>query len=168
MYKDAILSENKRYRYMLTRIWDESKPMVMWVMLNPSTADASNDDPTIRKCIAFAKSWGYGGIYVGNLFAFRATNPKRLLQITEPIGAENEEYIRMYAEKVDKVICAWGNPVIIDRIWQPVLRKVLTFEHTKLHYLALCKDGETPKHPLYLNSKLVPVAFLKKEVGGGI
>ena len=156
MYKDAIISEDKRYRYMLTRVWDETKPMVMWVMLNPSTADANNDDPTIRKCIAFAKSWGYGGIYVANLFGFRATNPRRLLQTEAPIGAMNEEYLRTYAEKVDKVICAWGNVAILERLPHVRPMAVLGFAREKLHCLGLCKNGETPKHPLYLHSSLTP------------
>ena len=76
---NAELSICKKYRYSLTRIWDEDKPNVMFVMLNPSTADEKNDDPTIRRCINFAKDFGAGGIYVVNLFPLRATNPNELL-----------------------------------------------------------------------------------------
>lgn len=76
MNTNAILSEDRKYRYVLSRIWDESKPMVMIIGLNPSTADETKNDPTIIRCIDFAKSWGYGGVYMLNLFAFRATLPK--------------------------------------------------------------------------------------------
>lgn len=75
MKKDAILSQDRKYRYVLSRIWDESKPMVVIIGLNPSTADEKDDDNTITKCINFAKQWGYGGLYMLNLFAFRATSP---------------------------------------------------------------------------------------------
>ncbi|MDB5297796.1 MAG: hypothetical protein JWO31_3779 [Phycisphaerales bacterium] len=73
----AVLSPCERYRYVLHRWWDESKPAVCWLMLNPSTADAATDDPTIRKCCGFARAWGAGGIAVVNLFALRATDPRR-------------------------------------------------------------------------------------------
>jgi hypothetical protein len=78
MKKDAKLSDDKLYRYQLSRIWDETKPKVLFIMLNPSTADADVDDPTIRRVINFAKSWNYGGVYVVNLYAFRSTDPKGL------------------------------------------------------------------------------------------
>ena len=90
MKKDAILSEDRKYRYVLSRIWDESKSMVMIIGLNPSTADETIDDPTIVRCIDFAKNWGYGGIYMLNLFAFRATLPKDMFSVENPIGDEND------------------------------------------------------------------------------
>lgn len=73
MIKDAILSEDRKYRYILSRTWDETKPTVLFIGLNPSTADEKTDDPTIRKCINYAKCWGYGKILMANLFAFRST-----------------------------------------------------------------------------------------------
>lgn len=99
MIKSAIISECGKYRYSLSRIWDENKANVLFIMLNPSTADGDVDDPTIRRCIGFAKSWGYGGIYVGNLFAYRATDPKELLKVENPIGFENIHHLMdMYNE----------------------------------------------------------------------
>lgn len=89
MEKTAIISEDEKYRYQLSRCWDETKPRILFIMLNPSTADANIDDPTIRRVISFAKSWGYGGVYVGNLFAFRSTDPKGLKQIADPVGENN-------------------------------------------------------------------------------
>jgi hypothetical protein len=75
MIKDAVVSDNQLYLYQLTRIWDTSLPMVMFICLNPSTADHDNDDPTILKCIKYASNCGYGGLMMGNLFAYRATEP---------------------------------------------------------------------------------------------
>jgi hypothetical protein len=78
MNNAAIISEDNQYRYQLLRVWDETLPRILFIMMNPSTADATKDDPIIRRVISFAKSWGYGGVYVGNLFAFRSTDHTRL------------------------------------------------------------------------------------------
>lgn len=152
----AVISDCGKYRYSLTRIWDESKPKVMFIMLNPSTADGIKDDPTIRRCIGFAKSWGFGGLYVCNLFAFRSTNPKELLNTDNPFGDKNIWHTRQLLDKVEKVICAWGNEKIVDKI----CGKGNSFEniyyaYDKLHFIELSKFG-TPKHPLYLKSELKP------------
>ena len=109
MKKSAILSKDRKYRYVLSRSWDDSKQTVMIIGLNPSTADETNDDPTITRCINFAKYWGYGGVHILNLFAFRATQPDDMFDEHEPIGVDNNKYLQNYAEKCDKVICAWGN-----------------------------------------------------------
>ena len=81
--RGATFSKCKIYRYRLWRIWDAKKPTVLFIMLNPSTAGSTMDDPTIKRCIGFAKSWGYGGLYVGNLFAYRSTQPKGLLKLND-------------------------------------------------------------------------------------
>lgn len=86
MKSEAILSVDRKYRYVLTRTWDETLPNIMFVGLNPSTADETTDDPTIRRCINFAKSWGYGGLYMVNLFAYRSTNPNNIRIVDNPIG----------------------------------------------------------------------------------
>lgn len=99
MDKGAIISGCGKYRYSLWRTWDKKLPKVMFIMLNPSTADAYEDDPTIRRCINFAKSWGYGGIVVGNLFAYRATNPKKLILIDDPSGSANHHYLTHMIER---------------------------------------------------------------------
>jgi hypothetical protein len=155
----AVISECGNYRYSLTRIWDHSKPKVMFIMLNPSTADANNDDPTIRRCICFAKSWGFGGLYVCNLFAFRATKPTDLLEADNPFGDQNIWHIRKLSNEVDTIVCAWGNKLILNKILKnqnPY--KLLDFAWQKLHYLELSKD-ETPKHPLYLRGDISPTRF---------
>ncbi len=160
IYNTAEISGCKKYRYSLTRVWDGDKPRVLFIMLNPSTADADNDDPTIRRCIGFAKNWGYGGVYVVNLFALRATNPKDLLKAPFVVGVENEKWIRRMSCIADLVVCAWGNGAIVDKLqkrldhtWKP-----LSWISKPLHYIELSKDG-TPKHPLYLRKNLLPKPY---------
>jgi len=148
--KDAILSEDRKYRYVLSRIWDKSKPMVMIIGLNPSTADETEDDPTIRRCINFADSWGYGGVYMLNLFAFRATQPTDMFKAINPIGSQNDKYINDYAKRVDKVICAWGNDGNYKNRSSDITKQL-----DNLFYLKMNKTGE-PAHPLYLKSDLIP------------
>jgi hypothetical protein len=157
MISEAIISDCGTYRYSLTRIWDEKLPKVMFVMLNPSTADSGKDDPTIRRCIGFAKSWGYGGLYVCNLFAYRATNPKELLNADNPFGNDNSLHIKNIANETETIICAWGNKPILHKVLKnknPY--KLLGLESSKLYYLQFSKDN-VPKHPLYLNSNLQPI-----------
>lgn len=154
MIKKAFISGCNNYRYALDRIWDDTKPKIMFLMLNPSTADDSNDDPTIRRCIGFAKSWGYGGLHVGNLFAYRSTEPKNLLIAIDPIGEENKHYLNLMAGQCDKVVCAWGNSGIVKKLGHKFGTEYKPLkEITNLHYIDLCNDG-TPKHPLYLKSDL--------------
>lgn len=149
MKKSAIVSKDKMYRYELSRSWDSEKPYVMFIMLNPSTADASKDDPTIRRCINFAKSWDYGGIFVGNLYAYRTTHPKELKQIANPCGSENITHLISMARRSAIVVCAWGNnkgiPQNITKI----------FYYKRLYYIEKSVNG-TPKHPLYLKGNLMP------------
>lgn len=154
MIKDAVISNCGDYRYALWRIWDSKLPKVMFIMLNPSTADANEDDPTIRRCINFARAWGYGGLYVGNIYAYRATNPKDLAFNGYLIGEHNSKSLLYMAEKCDKIICAWGNN--INRLENPIHILKSMGIGDKLHYLRLAKTGQ-PCHPLYLPSDLVPI-----------
>lgn len=149
MDKGAIISECGKYRYQLWRIWDDTKPKVLFIMHNPSTADANEDDPTIRRCIGFAKRWGYGGIYVGNLFAFRATDPKDLLNkpFEEIAPIMNFKYTKELVAKCSLHILAYGNPIVGDATPE--------FFDDWWHYLKLTKTGN-PCHPLYLKSDLIP------------
>ncbi|CAA6827015.1 MAG: Unknown protein [uncultured Sulfurovum sp.] len=150
MQKNAILSEDREYRYILSRIWDKTKPMVMIIGLNPSTADETEDDPTIGRCISFSKSWGYGGVYMLNLFAFRATEPKDMFKALNPVGSENDNFIEIYSKKVDKIICAWGNDGVYKNRSYHIRKKF-----NNLFYLKMNQTGE-PSHPLYLKSDLLP------------
>jgi hypothetical protein len=107
MRRNAMLSDDGKYRFALTREWDADKPTLVFVMLNPSTADAYTDDATIRTCIALAKRWGYGGLCVVNLYALRATDPAALLAAADPVGKNNDIAISAAASGRD-VIVAWG------------------------------------------------------------
>jgi hypothetical protein len=153
-FKGAIISDCGKYRFQLWRIWDAAKPKILWIMHNPSTADDELDDPTIHRVITFSKSWGYGGIYVGNLFPYRATNPKELKNkpIEEIAPIENFKHIREMVRKCDFHILAYGNPVVPDT--EPELFDVYW------HYLKLTVSGN-PHHPLYLKGDLQPKPMVK-------
>ena len=148
MEKGAVISKCQNYRYALWRTWDSSKPIITFVGLNPSTADHECDDPTIKRCINFAKSWGAGGIYMVNLFAYRATRPEDMIQQDDPIGAENDHYLQVVLEKSEKIIACWGN----WGIHQSRSDRVKNLLLEKLYYFELNKTGE-PKHPLYVHAE---------------
>lgn len=157
--RSAEISECGKYRYTLTRIWDNDKPKCMFIMLNPSKADATEDDATIRRCIGFAADWGFGGIYVCNLFAYRSTNPKELLSVDNPFGDKNIWHIAQIQEKVETVVLAWGNEPIVDKFFTRVGKRpmdTLPIPLRKFHYLKLTKGG-TCSHPLYLPKGLKPI-----------
>ena len=110
MQKTATFSPDRKYRYTLHRIWNESKPLLAFIMCNPSTADENILDPTVTRCFNFAGKWGeYGGLVVGNIFALRSTDPKGLLKDSDPIGPDNNNALRDIAEQAGKIIVAWGS-----------------------------------------------------------
>ncbi|HEM4287187.1 TPA: DUF1643 domain-containing protein [Streptococcus suis] len=146
MKTDAVLSNDRKYRYVLTREWDENLPKVMFIGLNPSTADEIKDDPTIRRCISFAKEWGYGGFYMVNLFAFRSKNPSDLWREENPIGIENDDYIKQYVKLSDKVVGCWGEMGSYLNRSKKVLELL-----DDVYCLIINKSGE-PKHPLYIKA----------------
>ncbi|MBW4441405.1 MAG: DUF1643 domain-containing protein [Plectolyngbya sp. WJT66-NPBG17] len=151
----TIFDSSGAYRYALWRSWN-SDPRIGFVMLNPNQADAELNDPTIRRCIGFAKSWGFGGLEVVNLFAYRAKTPQLLKQAAEPIGIENDRYLLTLAERVDLIILAWGN---WGGLWQRD-REVLPYFQTENSYsLGVTKLGH-PKHPLYLRRDIDRVPWI--------
>lgn len=157
----AVFSEDRMYRYMLTRQWDNTKPYVAFVGLNPSIADENLDDPTIRRCIGYAKAWGMGGIIMVNLFAFRATDPKDMKAAKDPIGPENNRYLRNVIRDAHTVVAAWGNHgTYMGR--GATVKKMYEAEqfagYIHLTCLELSKNG-SPKHPLYLKKDLVPFSY---------
>lgn len=149
MIKDAVISDCGKYRYVLTRIWDTSKPVLLWCMLNPSTADASVDDPTIRKCVGFAKRWGYGGIVVVNLFAYRATKPGELATAgCDVVGPHNDVVIIRLSHLFDAIVAAWGVNGDIMRRDEHVLR---LWQRERLMHKVFCltmTHSGYPRHPL--------------------
>lgn len=153
MKTGAELSDCGKYRHKLWRIWDETKPFVLWIMHNPSTADAEKDDPTIRRCVAFAKAWGYGGIYVGNLFPYRAADPKKIKEVgfLKATTVENWQHLRDMANLCKLNILAHGDPIIEP----PAVRSLLS----GCNYLKMTKAGN-PCHPLYLKSTLKPIPLI--------
>jgi len=144
VYKTAYLSECGTYRYELRRVWDHDKPLVAFCGLNPSTADADKDDPTIRRCIGFAKNWGHGGIVMVNLFAYRATNPQDMKQADDPIGPENDLFLQDTLHECQKRIACWGvHGSHLER------NLVVATMLSPMQCLGVTKHGH-PKHPLYL------------------
>lgn len=155
----ATFSADRVYRYRLSRIWRDDKPALMWLMLNPSTADESRDDPTIRRCIGYSMNWGFGGAIIHNLFAYRSTIPMELVSVwcTDPVGIENDAAISADAARC-KVVCAWGNNVIKLKLTSRLesIRRVL--DGADLYYVKLTKSRQ-PQHPLYLHSRLTLQPF---------
>ena len=151
---------NKCYRYRLKRTWDETKPHAMFIMMNPSTADLKVNDRSVAKCTRFARTWGsYGGIYVGNTFAYRATNKKRLSAIADPIDPENDKHLIEMAKLAGIVIFAYGKPG--HRRLQAQgqrIAKMLIDKGVKPYVLKLSKNG-TACHPLYLRKTSKPVVW---------
>lgn len=154
----ALISSCGTYRYELWRVWNKALPEVVFIMLNPSTADAESDDPTVRRCRGFAKAWGYGSIRIVNLFALRSPNPMALLQHRDPVGPENNDHIARVcrAAGVSLIVAAWGahGPPKI-----PPLIRDLAGKHA-ISCLGVNKGG-SPKHPLYCRSDLRPVPYLE-------
>ncbi|MCJ8299621.1 MAG: DUF1643 domain-containing protein [Pseudomonadales bacterium] len=153
MKSAAEFSACRKYRYVLWRTWDETLPLVMIIGLNPSTADAVNNDPTITRCINFAKTWGYGGLCMTNLFAYRATDPQVMKAQTEPIGVDNDFWLKKLAKDADKVIAAWGNN-------GSYLNRSASVSNmfSNLYCIGVNKSGE-PEHPLYIKADRRPIRF---------
>ena len=106
--RDAVFDARGRYRYSLTRRWEGGRGRVAMILLNPSTADARRDDPTLRRCIGFARGWGFQTLEVVNLFAFRTPHPARLRQARFPIGPENDAHLLRAVGEAERVVLAWG------------------------------------------------------------
>jgi hypothetical protein len=148
----ARFSEDGKYRYLLWRVWDESKPCIMFIGLNPSTATAAMDDPTIRRVKGFAKSWGYGGVYMANLFAFISPYPKDLLTVADPIK-DNDIWLKSTALNCKDILFAWGSFPEAEKRAAEVIEM---FPNAVC--LGLNKNG-TPKHPLYIKANQQQINF---------
>lgn len=144
MLRSAAFSPCRRFRYSLSRVWNPEAPTVMFVGLNPSTADEREDDPTVRRCIGFARRWNCGGLILVNLFAYRSSHPASLFKADDPIGPANDTYILASARAAGRTVLAWGTKgYFLDRD-QHVLSLL-----PAAHCLGITKEGH-PKHPLYL------------------
>jgi len=154
--RKTILSDDRKYRYVLWREWScspENRSYAMFIGLNPSTADETQDDPTIRRCAAFAKSWGYGALCMTNLFAFRATQPNAMTVEKSPVGPDNDAWLLECAKHAGVIVAAWG--AYGRHLSQSAhLRGMLG---TVLSYLR--QGMKEPCHPLYLPGNLVPISY---------
>lgn len=153
----AELSLCRTYRYVLWRVWDIEKPPLVFVLLNPSTADEIEGDPTISRCMRRAIALGCGSLWVVNLFAYRSTKRAVLKTLPDPVGPKNDEFILSAARKAGQVVCGWGNDGKLLGRDQAVLG-MLRSNGVKTMALAVNDDG-TPGHPLYLPYTLRPVEF---------
>lgn len=149
----AVFSPCQRYRYELRRWWGVGAD-IAWIMLNPSTATAETDDPTIRKITKFSKDWGFGGLLVGNLYAWRATDPDVLPTIEEPVGIDNDRHLIRIADEALVIMCAWGTNADPDRAAHVI--RLLKATGKPLHCLGRNTDG-SPCHPLYKPGHLKPI-----------
>jgi hypothetical protein len=160
---DCIFSDDRRYRYVLRHTFDHNRTngTVNFIMLNPSTADEKQLDPTLRRCKGFADDWDYGSFVVTNLFAFRATDPQDMKREPKPIGYENDYHILRQASLASEVVLGWGahgsyagrGAYVLD-----LLRRNIKYtDH--IYHLGLTGAGE-PRHPLYLPKDAVRVRAL--------
>lgn len=154
-YGNGSADETAAYRYDLIREWDDGRGSVVFVMLNPSTATAKTNDPTVRRCCGFARAWGFGQLRVVNLFALRSTDPRALYTHAEPTGDPyNLKAIVTAAKGSSLVVCAWGQRGRWMARGARVLRE-LRAANVVPHALAISRDG-TPMHPLYLRGDSLP------------
>lgn len=157
--KSALISPCGTWRYRLTRVWS-SAPLLPFVMLNPSIADADIDDPTIRRCMSFARRESAGGIMVVNLYGLRATDPKHLKRASNPIGPDNDFHIRELAAGAfhtsNRIVCAWGVNAAPAR--SANMTAMIKGAGSGTVCLGKTKTGE-PKHPLYVRGDQPLVAF---------
>ena len=152
----AVFDASGRYRYSLWREWSAYHPRIVFILLNPSTANEERNDPTIRRCIGFARAWKFGSVEVVNLFAHRATDARELLKIDDPVGVENDLFLKQAVERCSTVVVGWGSKgSLLGRD-----RKVLSLLADKkdVFCLGITKDGQ-PRHPLYVKGDTILVPF---------
>jgi hypothetical protein len=155
----ALFSRCRRWRYLLWRSWDEKRPAANFLMLNPSTADAVKLDPSCTRARDYAVRWGFGGLLVTNIFAWRATDPQEMKAVRDPVGRGNDRAILRAAREAAIVVCAWGNHGTHMNRSLSVLRE-LRAAGLGLHVLRMNGSGE-PAHPLYLCGALRPRRWTK-------
>ena len=146
--RGAVFDATGQYRYHLWRVWDDALPQVAFVLLNPALADATRDDPTLRRCLGFARAWGCGRLDVVNLFAYRTPSPAVLRRAPDPIGPDNDAVLVEVARQADRVVVGWGN----GGRWlgrDGAVRRLL--DPLNLACLGLTSLGQ-PRHPLYVRS----------------
>jgi hypothetical protein len=166
--RGAILSDDGVYRYRLWRRWDPTRPTTAFVMLNPSTADALRDDPTLRRCVGFARSWGDGGLVIVNLHAFRTPNPRELAEAAgrgvDIVGPANDDHVRAAFAEAHRVVFAWGASTLAPGVARRV-RDALPADR-EVCCLGVTAHGH-PRHPLYVAADAPRIALSRSEVPCG-
>lgn len=153
----ALISDDGIYRYLLRRHWSSPTESLGWIMLNPSTADATTDDPTVRRCMGFARRWGFGGIAVANLFALRATDPAALKSHPDPVGPDNDDLLTRMIGNLHVVMVAWGaHAGATGRVRALMASRVPPPQG--LMCLGTTKGGQ-PRHPLYVKADARPIPW---------
>lgn len=148
MLKRAIIDKSGKYRYTLERRWgSDPANFVNFILLNPSTADETKDDPTVRACVEFARRWGFDRLVMTNLFAFRATAPSKMRACSNPNGDLNDRHIKRVAKRAALVVVAWGNHGIHCGRNKEVMNILANIKQP--YCLSVTKAGQ-PKHPLYV------------------
>jgi len=154
----ARFSRCRRWRTLLWRRWDKSKPTANFLMLNPSTADEFKLDPSCTRARNYAERWGYGAVVITNIFAWRSTDPEGMRKVKDPIGRGNDRAILQAAREAAIVVCAWGNHGSHLGRGEQVM-EMLLHHHLPIHFLRLNSGGD-PAHPLYLPGEPTPALFL--------
>ncbi len=152
--QNARFSSCNRYRYSLDREWHGGEGIVLFIGLNPSTADHRQDDPTIRRCVGFARSWGFKGMEIVNLFAYKATLPTDLKRAADPVGPDNDHWIKEAHKRANLTVACWGNDGEFQQRATAVCGQL-----DDLHCLHMNKTRH-PAHPLYLKASLRPRPYL--------
>lgn len=153
----AVFDASGKYRYALWRAWSLDHARIVFVMLNPSTAEEHKNDPTIRRCMEFAHAWQFGSIEVVNLFAYRTTYARELLKVDDPVGEENNRYLCQAVERCSSVLVGWGaNGILLGRDQQ--VMKLLVHLMKNVYCLGLTKGGH-PRHPLYVKGDTHMTSF---------
>jgi len=159
VHSDATFDKTERYRYRLERCWKEHPlRLCNFVMLNPSTADAFVLDPTVTRCVGFARDWGFDGLIVTNIFALRSTDPKKLYTVDDPVGPDNDAAILAAAYQSELVVAAWGTHGKLHDRGERVASELRHAVGDALRCLGVTKHGH-PKHPLYLRRDMQPEPF---------
>jgi len=166
LIRSAKISDDGAYRYRLDRVWDEG-PLVVWAMLNPSTADGETDDPTLRRVLAFSHGWGFGGLVVVNLFAYRASKPTTLRYVDDPVGPGNVEAVSTAVGVSELVVCAWGAgvdlPALRDRKGTDIAA-IAGGWGVPMACLGRTEKGR-PVHPLYVAAGAKPIPYGPGRIG---
>ncbi|HIF72294.1 MAG TPA: DUF1643 domain-containing protein [Dehalococcoidia bacterium] len=157
LLNSARFSECGRFRYLLTREFG-GESTCLFVMLNPSTADAVQDDPTIRRCVGFARREGFGRLEVVNVYSFRSASPAVIFAASDPVGGDNDQALADALERADLVVVAWGNNAEFDLARVDVVQAFIEQSGKPVKCFGLTAKGQ-PRHPLYVRADAEMVAF---------